>query len=157
MGIFRAKHSHWRKMKMAPLLWGPQPRPYLVTRVLKWNKSAIKKQALPIETLLMQQPERVVPARCDNGAPWSPFNCIFSQVFFCPLRPAGGARRARPQPSYSRAWTRKQEDCICPTPSFFFSFFCFATQTGIVINSNGHFASSPVPLSCRRPGPINVA
>lgn len=84
MGIFRAKHSHWREMKMAPLLWGPQPRPYLVTRALKWNKSAIKKQALPIETLLMRQPERVVPARCDNGAPRSPFNCIFSQVFFVP-------------------------------------------------------------------------
>lgn len=61
-----------------PPLWGPQSRPYLMTRVLKWNKSAIKKGVLAIETLLMQQPGRGNP-----GVTWqySPFNCIFGQVF----------------------------------------------------------------------------
>lgn len=56
------KHYRCRKREKIPLLlWDPQSRPYLLTRALKWNKSAIKKRALAIETLLMQQAERGSP------------------------------------------------------------------------------------------------
>lgn len=47
--------------------WPPIMRaivePYLMTRVLKWNKSAIKKRALAIENLLMREAVRGGPKR----------------------------------------------------------------------------------------------
>lgn len=61
----------------APPIIRPSDEVLFLTRVLKWNKSAIRKRALAIETLLMQQAEKSRPGVMRQwSATVPPFNCI---------------------------------------------------------------------------------
>lgn len=88
--------------------WPPIMRaivePYLMTRVLKWNKSAIKKRALAIENLLMREAVRGGPKRDETmehgGAPLIAF---WPRFLFLTL--GEDDRCWQEMATYSQTWT----------------------------------------------------
>lgn len=81
--------------------------PYLMTRVLKWNKSAIKKRALAIENLLMREAVRGGPKRDGTMEHAGALLIAFRPGFLFPTL-GKDDRSWQEMATYSQMWTHAE-------------------------------------------------